>query len=252
MTGGGTTTGGTGTGTTSIACTNKLSGSQTVSLDGGAYKLQSNEFDSSAALSICNNAGLDFDVASSSIAQTSTVPGAYPSLFKGCHFGDCTTGSGMPISVSTITGTAGTVTTSYNTTTVTGGKWDDSYDIWYNAAKTTSNNETGLEMMIWLNHTTGNEAVQPIGSVVASNVSIGGHVYNVWHGVNGGTAGTVSYVLATPDDSLSNIDLGPLAADAVSRGYLSKADFLIDVEAGFEVWNNGAGLTANSFSVNVK
>lgn len=239
--------------TTTIACTNKLTGSQTVSLEiGNIYTLQANEFDSSAAMSICNNTGVDFQVASSSIAQTGTEPGAYPSLFKGCHFGNCTNASSLPLPVSTMTGTPGTVNTSYSTTTISSGKWDDAYDVWYNPAKTTTNNETGLEMMIWLNHTTGANAVQPIGAVVASNVSIAGHVWNVWHGVNGGTAGTVTYVLATPNDTLSNFDLGLFAKDAVSRGYLTPSDFLIDVEAGFEIWNGGAGLTANSFLMNVQ
>ena len=33
--------------------------------------------------------------------------------------------------------------------------------------------------MVWLNH---NGSVQPFGSEVASNVSIGGHTYNIWYG----------------------------------------------------------------------
>jgi len=33
--------------------------------------------------------------------------------------------------------------------------------------------------MVWLNH---NGPVQPFGSEVASNVSLGGHTYNVWEG----------------------------------------------------------------------
>lgn len=36
--------------------------------------------------------------------------------------------------------------------------------------------------MIWLNH---NGPVQPFGSAVASNVSIGGRGYNVWEGSHG-------------------------------------------------------------------
>ena len=37
----------------------------------------------------------------------------------------------------------------------------------------------------------------------------------------------------------------------MSRGYLSSSCYLIDVEAGFELWQGGAGLATNSFSVNV-
>ena len=37
----------------------------------------------------------------------------------------------------------------------------------------------------------------------------------------------------------------------VSRGYTKSSWYLIDVEAGFELWQGGAGLATNSFSVSV-
>ena len=50
---------------------------------------------------------------------------------------------------------------------------------------------------------------------------------------------------------MSNLDVGPLAADSVSRGYIRPSWYLIDIEAGFELWRGGAGLATDSFSVNV-
>ncbi len=137
--------------------------------------------------------------------------------------------------------TPGIVTTSYDTTT-SSGQWDDSYDIWFNSARSTDDNQSGLEMMIWLGHT----GVQPKGSVVAPDVSIDGSTWNVWYG-----SGTVSYVATTSTTSVNDLDLGPFADDSVSRGYMTSLCYLIDVEAGFEVWQGGAGLTANSFSLTV-
>jgi Glycosyl hydrolase family 12 len=52
-------------------------------------------------------------------------------------------------------------------------------------------------------------------------------------------------------NSVNNLDLGPLASYAVSQGYMQNSWFLIDVEAGFEPWTSGQGLTANSFNVTV-
>ena len=101
--------------------------------------------------------------------------------------------------------------------------------------------------MVWLNH---NGSVQPFGSQVATNVSIGGHTYNVWDGTQFGWD-TVSYDMTSPATSVSGLDVGPLAADSVSRGYTKSSWYLIDVEAGFELWQGGAGLATNSFSVNV-
>jgi cellulose 1,4-beta-cellobiosidase len=100
--------------------------------------------------------------------------------------------------------------------------------------------------MIWLNH---NGPVQPFGSRVASDVSIGARRYNVWYGTQAWK--TVSYTMTSGTTSVSHLDLRPLVADAVSRGYVSTAWYLIDIEAGFELWRGGAGLATRSFSVHV-
>ena len=99
--------------------------------------------------------------------------------------------------------------------------------------------------MVWLNH---NGPVQPFGSEVASNVSLGGHTYNIWEGTQS-VWDTVTYDMTSP--ATSNLDVGTLAQDSVSRGYTKNSWYLIDVEAGFELWQGGAGLETNSFSVNV-
>src|SRR5438094_6037140 len=101
--------------------------------------------------------------------------------------------------------------------------------------------------MVWLNH---NGSVQPFGSQVASDVSLGGNGYNVWEGSQS-FGDTVTYDMTTAATSVSDLDVGTLAKDAVSRGYISSSCYLIDVEAGFELWRGGAGLATGSFSVNV-
>ena len=62
---------------------------------------------------------------------------------------------------------------------------------------------------------------------------------------------TVSYVMASPATSVRNLDVGALTADAVRPGYVQKSWYLIDVEAGFELWQGGGGLATNSFSVDL-
>ena len=72
------------------------------------------------------------------------------------------------------------MTTSWSTAQPGGGNdYDVAYDIWFNQAPATSGQPNGTELMIWLNH---NGPVQPFGAEVASDVSIGGRGYNVWHG----------------------------------------------------------------------
>jgi len=222
--------------------------SQTTSVAGGSYIVQNNEWNSSAQECITTDGNADFTVASSSIANaTDGAPGAYPSVYQGCHWGDCSSGglSSDPVEVSNLT--PGAVTSSWSTTQTGSGAYDVAYDIWFNQTPTTTGQPNGTEIMVWLNH---NGGVQPFGSEVASNVSIGGNTYNVWYGAQS-TWDTVSYVMTNPATSVSNLDIGTLAQDSVSRGYTKSSWYLIDVEAGFELWQGGAGLATNSFAVNL-
>ena len=226
------------------AATTTLCNSQTAAVAGGAYTVQNNEWNSSAPECVTTDGNADFTVANSSINLSGGAPGGYPSIYKGCHWGACTSNSGLPIPVSSMT--PGEVTTSWSTTQ-TSGAYDVAYDIWYNQTPTTSGQPNAEEMMIWINHTGG---VEPFGSVVASNVSIGGRTWTIWEG-RMSTWNVVSYVLNTGVTSVSNLDVDPLAADSVQRGYMTNSDYLIDLEAGFELWNGGVGNATNSYSVNI-
>jgi len=230
------------------AATTQLCQSQTAAVGGGVYTVQNNEWGSSAPECITTDGNADFTIANSSISNaTNGAPGGYPSIYQGCHWGNCTSGglSGNPVQASAIT--TGKVTTSWSTTQPGGSNdYDVAYDIWFNQTPTTSGQPNGTELMIWLNH---NGPVQPFGSQVATGTTIGGRGYNVWFGTQGWN--TVSYTMTTPTTSVSGLDLAPLVQDAISRGYIQPSWWLIDIEAGFELWQGGAGLATNSFSVNV-
>jgi cellulose 1,4-beta-cellobiosidase len=231
------------------AATATLTQMQTMPVAGGVYNVQNNEWGSGAAESISTDGNADFTVANSAIDNaTNGAPGGYPSIYQGCHWGTCTSGglSATPVQVSGIT--AGKVTTSWSTTQPGGSNdYDVAYDIWFNQTPTTTGQPNGTELMIWLNH---HGPVQPFGSEVATNVSLGGRSYNVWEGSQG-SFDTVSYTMTTGTTSVSGLDLAPLVADAVSRGYTQTSWYLIDMEAGFELWQGGAGLATNSFSVDI-
>jgi cellulose 1,4-beta-cellobiosidase len=226
------------------AATTKLCQSQTATVGGKAYTVENNEWGSSAPECITTDASTGFAVANSSIANsTYSAPGGYAAIYKGCHWGACTPRSGFPIQVSNIR--PGKVTTSWSTSQPGGSNdYDVAYDIWFNQSPTATGQPNGTELMIWLNH---HGHVQPFGAKVASKVSIGGRGYNVWFGKQGWN--TVSYTMTSGTTSVSNLDLQPLIADAINRGYISPSWYLLDVEAGFEMWKGGAGLATNSFSV---
>jgi len=231
------------------AATTTLCQEQTASVAGGTYTVQNNEYDSSASECVTTDGSADFTVANSGIDNaTNGSPGAYPSIYQGCHWGNCSSGglTSSPVEVSNLT--AGKVTTSWSTTQPGGSSdYDVAYDIWFNQTPTTSGQPNGTELMVWLNH---NGPVQPFGSEVASNVSLGGHTYNIWEGAQS-SWDTVTYDMTNGATSVSNLDIGTLTQDMVSRGYTKSSWYLIDIEAGFELWQGGAGLKTNSFSVSI-
>jgi hypothetical protein len=225
--------------------TTTLCHSDTHPVSGGTYTVMNNEWHSSADQCITTDGTASFTVANSSIAnRVDGPPGGYPLIYRGCHWGACTPDSGLPIRVSSIY--TGTVVTSWRTTQPGGSnRYNVTYDIWFNQTPTTSGQPDGAELMIWLNR----HGPQPAGPLVASDVSIGGRTYHVY--LHQGRWNLITYLMTSGATAVRHLDLQPLLADAVSRGYIQPSWYLISVEAGFELWRGGAGLATNSFSVRV-
>jgi len=51
--------------------------------------------------------------------------------------------------------------------------------------------------------------------------------------------------------SVDALDLSAVAIDAARRGYLAGSSYLLNVEAGFEIWQGGRGLETRSFALSV-
>jgi hypothetical protein len=221
-------------------------------VEDGAYIIQNDEWNSTAPECITADGGSQFTVASSSIYEPAAGdPGGYPAIYSGCSAGVCTTGSKLPIQVSDLG--PGTITSSWATTQPFRGAYDVAYDIWFNRTPATSGAPDGGELMIWLAHR-GSSQIRPSGSPVAQ-VTIGGYAFTVWvwHGnVGGGTlAYQVSYVMNRPVTSVRDLDIGAISADAAHRGYVAESSYLLNIQAGFEIWQGSDGLKTNSFAVNI-
>jgi hypothetical protein len=212
----------------------------TVSIDSGAYIFQNNEWNSS--LEQCATvSGTGFTLTTANFDQaTNGAPATYPSIFRGCHWGNCTSSDPFPIEENNIA----SASTSVNITQPSGYNNDAAYDIWFNQTSTTSGQPNGTEIMIWINH---QGSIQPFGSQTATE-TIDGTTWEVWTGRES-SWNIVSYVRETPVTSVSNLNLLPFFSDAVSRGSLEPSWWLIDVEYGFEIWTGGQGLAVSGYSV---
>ena len=213
----------------------------TLPVNNGEYTLQANEWNSSLSQCLTYDGGTAWSVSTANFNQSGGAPATYPSLYKGCHWGACTTGSGLPIQVSNL----GSATSSWSTTQPASGAYDVAYDLWTNSTPTTSGQPNGTEIMIWLNSRGG---VQPFGSQTGT-ANLAGDNWNVWTGQQTSWK-IISYVLQGGGTAFANLDIKALLADAQARGSLNPSDYLIDAEAGFEIWQGGQGLGTNSFSFN--
>jgi Glycosyl hydrolase family 12 len=218
-------------------------------VDHGAYIVQNDEWNSTVPECITTDGGTQFTVTSSSIYEpTNGNVGGYPSIYSGCSAGVCTAGNRLPIRVSDLA--PGTITSSWTTTQPRSGAYDVAYDIWFNRTAATSGVPDGGELMIWLAYR-GAPGVSP-GGHPTGHTTIGGHAYTVWIGPGGpGFAHQVTYVMNRATTSVRDLDVSAIAADAARRGYLATSWYLLNIQAGFELWQGGTGLETNSFTLNV-
>lgn len=214
----------------------------TVDINDKEYVVQNNEWNSDRKQCVAVS-GTEFWVTQGSFnLPTDGPPATYPAIFKGCHWGNCTRNSGMPVQVASLPA----VTSSWAVTVPESAAFDVGYDLWFNREPSTGGQPNGAELMVWPNHGGG---VQPAGSQVAT-ITVAGATWDVWQGPMSGWT-YIAYVRQVPTNSLTDLDLRAFISDAVGRRAVDKSWYLIAIEAGFEIWRGGKGFGTNSFSAAV-
>ncbi|WP_406181350.1 GH12 family glycosyl hydrolase domain-containing protein [Streptomyces canus] len=206
----------------------------------GRYVVQNNRWGTSATQCItATDSGFRITQADGSV-PTNGAPKSYPSVYNGCHYTNCSPGTNLPAQLSTISTAPSNISFNY----VNNAVYDAAYDIWLDPTPRTDGvNRT--EIMIWFNKV---GSVQPIGSPVG-NANVGGRDWQVWSGSNGSND-VLSFVAPSAISSW-NFDVMDFVRQAVSRGLAQNSWYLTSVQAGFEPWQNGAGLAVTSFSSTV-
>ncbi|MGV9841771.1 GH12 family glycosyl hydrolase domain-containing protein [Streptomyces fungicidicus] len=203
----------------------------------GRYVVQNNRWGSSATQCVtATDTGFRLTRADGSV-PTNGAPKSYPSVFNGCHYTNCSPGTALPARISSISGAPSSISYGY----VSDAVYNASYDIWLDPTPRTDGvNRT--EIMIWLNKV---GPIQPIGSQVGT-ATVAGRTWQVWSGGNG-TNDVLSFVAPSAISSWS-FDVMDFVRETVARGMAGSDWYLTSVQAGFEPWQNGAGLAVNSFS----
>lgn len=143
-------------------------------------------------------------------------------------------------------------TSSVSATTPAGGAWASTFDIWDSAKQ--------HEIMLWMNYTSnanGSGNIKPIsynwnssGYPIAThtNVSVGGHTWNVFRGHNGNNY--VYSFLRTSKTNNATVNVKAIAEWVKARGWFG--DITVgDIQFGYEITSSSGGLNyvTNSYSV---
>ncbi|MGS2616507.1 GH12 family glycosyl hydrolase domain-containing protein [Micromonospora sp. LZ34] len=206
----------------------------------GRYVVQNNRWGTTAQQCI-NVTDTGFEITTQNGSNpTNGAPTAYPSVYLGCHYTNCSPGTNLPIQVSQIS----SATSSINYRYVSGATYNASYDIWLDPTpKRDGVNQ--MEIMIWLNR---QGSIQPIGSPVGT-ATLAGRNWEVWRGSNGSN-NVISYVAPSAISSLS-FSVLDFINDVRNRGAITNSWYLTSIQAGFEPWQGGVGLAVTSFSAAV-
>src|SRR3954451_5588430 len=209
----------------------------TLPVAGNAYVYQQDEWNSD--LPQCAEVhGTGFALTKASFdLPTNAPPAAYPSLYRGCHWGSCSAPSALPIRVSAVK----RITSSWVTKQPTNAVFDVTYDLWMNTKEWTNAQPDGSEVMIWIG---SRGRIQPAGKRVAV-AKLAGATWEVWQGRLSGW-NIVTYRRVRHTTSVHNLDITAFLRDSVKRGTTKKNWFLIGGEAGFEVWKGVKGLATPS------
>ncbi len=186
---------------------------------------------------------LDIDLESTYFKVTvsthnSSDVASYPFIRKGCHWGGCTDEPYNPFPIQVAELASAPFTWTIDTTGVA-GTWNAAFECWFSKAGGTT--PDAAELMIWINYHGG---AGPAGSKVAT-LDIGGYTWDVYFTVFPNW-NYIAYKLTSPAIQV-DVDLADFLHDSLTRGYLLTTWYLDNMEAGFEIWRDGQGLTSEYF-----
>jgi hypothetical protein len=188
--------------------------------------------------------GLDssprFRVSKSLAASGGVQPQSFPEIYLGCSWGRCSRNSPLPKRVSALRDPQ----TGWDTSQRADGTWNASYDLWFDRRPIVTGQATGAEMMIWLNsqgteYAAGSPIVRLDGTRWYLLSWITQRNHTKWRYISFRRVGRAWHV--------RHLRLMPFISLAERKGWISGRWYLLNIEAGFEIWRGGTGLATNSF-----
>jgi hypothetical protein len=214
----------------------------------GEYVIENNNFlGQPECLARTGSRGFLVTLSGAAGARGTGQPAAYPEIFTGYHWGT-QAGGKFPARLSSLSYARSSWAVSTDLA-VADSAYDVAYDLWVNKAERVgqSGQPDGAEVMIWLS-----EHAVPGPAPGTPTVTVGGvRYYRIVlerreHGVSWPL---IIYRRMVPVTSVRDLELLAFVADAAAQHRLSMSWYLESVEAGFEIWRGGTGLSSTSFAL---
>ena len=165
----------------------------------------------------------------------------YMAIFTGCKYGVCLEHN-YPIEASLIRRELSSWSFDFSSS----GKYDATYDMFFNKTIAPGKVPTGGEVMIWLNHHNVD-----LGGPQLPDVTIGGiqwHVFSASRTTPTGNWNRIAFERVVPTSAVRDLDIALFIQAAMTDGAIAPDWYQQELEAGFEIWSGGVGLTTNSFA----
>jgi hypothetical protein len=183
----------------------------------------------------------DFTVTQSQLPTWHAKPQAYPFILRGCSWGTCSApDASLPTQVSALRRPVAT----WYTTQVPKGEWDAALDTWFGTRPMTTGQADGAEMMIWLN---ARRIKVPPHTPILHIGQVRWYLLH-WRACHTGTCWNyVQFRRVWPVLRVRKLPLLPFIHRAETHGWIQPGWWLENIEAGFELWQGGAGLATDWF-----
>ncbi|KUL27316.1 GH12 family glycosyl hydrolase domain-containing protein [Actinoplanes awajinensis] len=176
-------------------------------------------------------------------AGDNTKVKSYGSAVLGWHWGNKTTGTGLPVQLSA--GKAVKASWNFTVTQKTANVMNVSYDLWFHKiANPDWQDQPTDEVMVWLYKSGG---AGPVGTKQAT-VTLGGATWDLYKGNIGWD---VYSFVRTANTTSADLNLTDFTTDLAGRGWLDKTKYLSSVQAGTEVFTGSGQLDTSSYSVKI-
>jgi hypothetical protein len=165
---------------------------------------------------------------------------SFPYILRGCSWGICSRNAGLPARVSKLRRPEAT----WHTRTQARGRWNAALDTWFGKRDIKTGQAAGAELMVWLN-------TRNLPRSSLRTVRIDGTEWYLAHWRASGHGKTWNYIQfrrVHRTSGVTRLKLWPFIRKAEQMHLIRRWWWLLNIEAGFEIWNGGKGLATTTFS----